>query len=118
MIAGGLSPFIATALLPYGRGALASYIDRDGPGHHRRRAHGVRDPTPDHRLSRLEARDRRFIGRIQPSVRLILFSSFVSACEFGFLLGFGGHRELTCVEAITTGVMMVGVRGQCGSASY
>ena len=25
-IAGGLSPFIATALLPYGRGALASYI--------------------------------------------------------------------------------------------
>jgi len=26
VIAGGLSPFIATALLPYGRGALASYI--------------------------------------------------------------------------------------------
>jgi metabolite-proton symporter len=26
VIAGGLSPFIATALLPYGRGALASYV--------------------------------------------------------------------------------------------
>jgi MHS family shikimate/dehydroshikimate transporter-like MFS transporter len=26
VVAGGLSPFIATALLPYGRGALASYI--------------------------------------------------------------------------------------------
>ena len=26
VIAGGLSPFIATALLPYGRGALASYL--------------------------------------------------------------------------------------------
>ena len=26
VIAGGLSPFIATALLPYGRGALATYI--------------------------------------------------------------------------------------------
>ena len=26
VIGGGLSPFIATALLPYGRGALASYI--------------------------------------------------------------------------------------------
>ena len=26
VIAGGLSPFVATALLPYGRGALASYI--------------------------------------------------------------------------------------------
>jgi MFS family permease len=26
VIAGGLSPFIATALLPYGRGALAAYI--------------------------------------------------------------------------------------------
>ena len=26
VIAGGLSPFIATALLPYGRGALAGYI--------------------------------------------------------------------------------------------
>jgi MFS transporter, MHS family, shikimate and dehydroshikimate transport protein len=26
VIAGGLSPFIATALLPYGRGALAAYL--------------------------------------------------------------------------------------------
>jgi MFS transporter, MHS family, shikimate and dehydroshikimate transport protein len=26
VVAGGLSPFIATALLPYGRGALATYI--------------------------------------------------------------------------------------------
>jgi MFS family permease len=26
LLAGGLSPFIATALLPYGRGALAAYI--------------------------------------------------------------------------------------------
>jgi hypothetical protein len=26
VVAGGLSPFIATALLPYGRGALAAYI--------------------------------------------------------------------------------------------
>jgi hypothetical protein len=26
VIAGGLSPFIATALLPYGRAALAAYI--------------------------------------------------------------------------------------------
>jgi hypothetical protein len=26
VIAGGLSPFMATALLPYGRGALAAYI--------------------------------------------------------------------------------------------
>lgn len=26
MLAGGLSPFIATTLLPYGRGALAGYI--------------------------------------------------------------------------------------------
>jgi MHS family shikimate/dehydroshikimate transporter-like MFS transporter len=26
VLAGGLSPFIATALLPYGRGALASYM--------------------------------------------------------------------------------------------
>ena len=26
VLAGGLSPFIATALLPYGRGALAAYI--------------------------------------------------------------------------------------------
>ena len=26
VVAGGLSPFIATALLPYGRGALASYL--------------------------------------------------------------------------------------------
>jgi MFS transporter, MHS family, shikimate and dehydroshikimate transport protein len=26
VIAGGLSPFIATALLPYGRGALAWYV--------------------------------------------------------------------------------------------
>jgi hypothetical protein len=26
VVAGGLSPFIATALLPYGRGALAAYV--------------------------------------------------------------------------------------------
>ena len=26
VLAGGLSPFIATALLPFGRGALASYL--------------------------------------------------------------------------------------------
>jgi hypothetical protein len=26
VLAGGVSPFIATALLPYGRGALAAYI--------------------------------------------------------------------------------------------
>ena len=26
VVAGGVSPFIATALLPYGRGALASYL--------------------------------------------------------------------------------------------
>jgi MFS family permease len=26
VVSGGLSPFIATALLPYGRGALASYV--------------------------------------------------------------------------------------------
>jgi hypothetical protein len=26
VVAGGLSPFVATALLPYGRGALAAYL--------------------------------------------------------------------------------------------
>ena len=39
VIAGGLSPFIATALLPYGRGGPCGIHRRDVADHYRRSAH-------------------------------------------------------------------------------
>jgi MFS family permease len=47
VIAGGLSPFIATALLPYGRGRTGVVLGRDGTRDDRCGADGFRDATSD-----------------------------------------------------------------------